>query len=182
MDTRPTPADEGRDAAIARLRHLADVVEKADHVPAITDDTPRSELSHIDGFSMSHYCRTDGRSSILDHECSTVACLGGYACSLWGHPRPWTWGSHGAMEALGLKRTIQAEVLFAPRYLEEVSGEDGPNGLAEITPAEAARACRRLANLLENEPESLEPPGYGYPPGFEKRLTEALWGEEGSAC
>ena len=166
------PPDERE--TIRRLRHLADVVERAEHVPAITDTTPVSEPTRIDGFSMARYVQTTG--TVLDTECSTVCCLGGYACSIWGDPcRPHLWNGSRASEALGLKSHRLGDVLFVPRCLR---ADDPEFLLANISPARAARACRRLANLLENEPESVQPLGREDWHGFEQRLTEALWGDE----
>ena len=82
-------------------------------------------------------------------------------------------------------------VLFAPAYLRELPRFTGPEprlSLSKITPAEAAEACRRLANLLDEAPEEVETPGYTVDPatgaidawernGFERLLTFALWGE-----
>ena len=147
------PPDERE--TIRRLRHLADVVERAEHVPAITDTTPVSEPTRIDGFSMARYVQTTG--TVLDTECSTVCCLGGYACSIWGDPcRPHIWNGSRASEALGLKSHRLGDVLFVPRCLR---ADDPEFLLANISPARAARACRRLATCSRTSPRASSPWG-----------------------
>ena len=124
---------------------------------------------------MSNYVKTD-RESILDTECSTVACLGRLRRLDLARQAPVELVPVHGRRGPGAQVLRLADVLFSPRYLRDVSGP--AESLIDVSPAQAARACRRLANILENEPESLQATGPEDRHDFERRLTEALWGDD----
>ena len=137
---------------VERLRLLADHVETLEHAKGARTDhlehretTPFPEVRLFNMnwyFGMAYADLDEYYDDAGHHPCRSSACLAGWTCLLWPPDGPRDRGAKEyAQEALDL--TLQeATVLFTPN-----AEFPGPlSQLTFITPADAARACRALAD------------------------------------
>ena len=137
-----------------RLRELADHIETKRHAAKPTTSAlalGEMELSELprtkglDAFNMRTYASRLGTNE--QTECETVGCIAGHAATLWPPAEPYRAPAMAiraqAEEALGLT-SEQSWGLFNPRASQSCLDEPPAD---DITPAQAADACRRLADL-----------------------------------
>ena len=163
--------------AIARLRELADHVQRMPHVRMLTEAnrqqppegaTPPTRAYapwEIPGFNMAFFAADTA-------DCGTVGCLAGIASARWLDPaaEDGHWGLSTGMEALGLyindeTDAVYASALFSPTLTT----------LEPLTPQRAAVACQRLADLLRLVDMSGRP---WRAHTDAETLTELLWSGE----
>ena len=135
-----------------RLRELADHIEAQEHLHFTDDEITNGFTAELpEFFNMKTVCS--------DTKCGTVGCIAAHACLLFGDQGKGTsMRKAGRLLGLGVDEGDYRIALFTP-------GSEG-EGMEDITPQQAARACRRLA---DGEADGLETVSL---------IEDALWADD----